>query len=148
VPPVKATDLSNGAKAAIGVTIPVFLLALILGIFLFFRRRNRRDYTIHHELPASAEASNWTRLDMLKNVDLKTGASELDSSMKFEANAEREIQELADGRREHEVFELPGNEGELRIDKKIGLAIRGDERTTKRREVGGPQIPTSKFSAS
>jgi hypothetical protein len=83
---------------------------------------------------------------MLKNVDMKTGASELDSNMKFEANAEREIQELADGR-EHEVFELPGNEGELGMDKKKGLGL-GDERAIKRREVGGPQIPTSKFSAS
>jgi hypothetical protein len=78
---------------------------------------------------------------MLKNVNLKTSASELDSSMKFEANAEREIQELADGRREHEVFELPGSEGELGIDKKKGLGIGGDERTIKRGEVGGPQIP-------
>jgi hypothetical protein len=85
---------------------------------------------------------------MLKNVDVKTGASELDSSMKFEANAEREIQELADGRREQDVFELPGNEGELGMDKKKKLGIGGDERTIKRREVGGPQIPTSKFSAS
>jgi hypothetical protein len=85
---------------------------------------------------------------MLKNVDVKTGASELDSSMKFEANVEREIQELADGSREYEVFELPGNEGELRMDKKKDLGIGGDERTIKRREVGVPQIPTSKFSAS
>jgi len=84
---------------------------------------------------------------MLKNLDVKMGASELDSSMKFEADAEREIQELADVRREHEVFELPGNEGELGMDKK-GLGIGGDDRTIKRRQVGGPQIPTSKFSAS
>jgi hypothetical protein len=63
---------------------------------------------------------------MLKNVDVKTGASELDSSMKFEANAEREIQELADGRREQDVFELPGNEGELGMDKKKKLGIGGD----------------------
>jgi hypothetical protein len=85
---------------------------------------------------------------MLKNMDLKTDASELDSSMKFEANAEREIQELADGRREHEVFELPGNEEELGMDKKKGLGIGGDERTIKRREVGGTQITSSKFFAS
>jgi hypothetical protein len=85
---------------------------------------------------------------MLKNLDVKMGASELDSSMKFEADAEREIQELADVRREHEVFELPGNEGEWGMDKKNGLGIGGDDRTIKRRQVGGPQIPTSKFSAS
>jgi hypothetical protein len=84
---------------------------------------------------------------MLKKPDVKTGASELDSSMKYEAYAEREIQELGD-RREHEVFELPGNEGELGIGRKDELSIRGDEKVIKRREVGGPQIPTSKFSAS
>jgi hypothetical protein len=32
--------LSAGTKAAIGVTIPVFILALILGLFLYMRRRN------------------------------------------------------------------------------------------------------------
>jgi hypothetical protein len=32
--------LSAGTKAAIGVTIPVFILALILGFFLYMRRRN------------------------------------------------------------------------------------------------------------
>jgi hypothetical protein len=85
---------------------------------------------------------------MLKKPDVKTGPSELDSSVKFEAYAEREIQELGDGKREREVFELPGNEVEFGIERKDRLNIRGDERFIKRKEVGGPQIPTSKFSAS
>jgi hypothetical protein len=44
------------------------------------------------------------------------------------------------------VFKLPSSKVELGIDKKKSLGIRGDERTIKIREVGGPQIPTSKFS--
>ena len=33
--------MSSGAKIAIGVTIPVVLIAVVLGIFFFFRRRGK-----------------------------------------------------------------------------------------------------------
>ena len=47
------SGISTGAKAAIGFTIPISLLALVLGI-LFFVRRRARTRNPHHELPASA----------------------------------------------------------------------------------------------
>lgn len=37
----KKSGLSTGAKIAIGVVIPVVLLALLAGLFVFFRRRNK-----------------------------------------------------------------------------------------------------------
>lgn len=39
--------LSTGAKAAIGVCIPVVFLALVFGIFWFFRTRRKRAIDAH-----------------------------------------------------------------------------------------------------
>ena len=82
---------------------------------------------------------------MLKKPEEKCSASELDSSIRFEADANREISELGDGRREHEVYELPGSEVEVG-NRKDSLSFRGGEKAVKRREVGGP--PISRFAAS
>lgn len=99
------SSLSSGAKAAIGVTIPLALIALIAGIFIFFRRRNSRQSHLHNELPTSAESDsgNWTHLGFLK-YGQKQKANELDSARVFEADEGNQIVEMGDGR-DH-LFEM------------------------------------------
>jgi hypothetical protein len=65
--PSASSSLSIGAKAAIGIIIPSAFLALIVGILLFFRRRNSRNQQAHHELSTSPsiDSSNWTQLSSL-----------------------------------------------------------------------------------
>ncbi|KAE8446807.1 hypothetical protein EG329_011584 [Mollisiaceae sp. DMI_Dod_QoI] len=106
IPASSGSSLSSGAKAAIGVTIPLVFIALIAGIFFFFRRRrNSQQPHIHHELPTSAEndSGNWTPMSFLKH-GLKYKASELDSSRIFEADGGHQIVEIGEGR--GAVFEL------------------------------------------
>lgn len=45
--------LSTGTKAAIGVVIPVIFLAIVFGVFWFFRTR-RRNRVAGYELPGSS----------------------------------------------------------------------------------------------
>lgn len=102
------SSLSTGAKAAIGVMIPLAFIALVFGIFLFFRRRNSRSshaHHDHHELPTTAdsESGNWTHLSFLK-YGHKQKPNELDSARVFEADEAHQIVEMGDGR-DH-VFEM------------------------------------------
>jgi hypothetical protein len=47
--PNYSSGLSSGAKIAVGVTIPVVVIAVVLGIFLFFRRRGKRGAKARHD---------------------------------------------------------------------------------------------------
>ncbi|KAE9367925.1 hypothetical protein N431DRAFT_514527 [Stipitochalara longipes BDJ] len=108
------SSLSSGAKAAIGVTIPLVFLALIAGIFFFFRRRNSKNKHLHQELPTSSptDAASWTQLNDMKKQGLKGDASELDSSVVFEAGGGNHLAELGDERRSV-VYEMEGTLVEL-----------------------------------
>lgn len=67
---------------------------------------------MHHELPTSPSigSANWTQLSSLQKQGLKSKASELDSSTRFEADADHRIAELGDGYGDRdEVHELPGS---------------------------------------
>jgi hypothetical protein len=47
--PNYSSSPSSGAKIAIGVTIPVVVIAIVLGIFFFFRRRGKRGAKAPHD---------------------------------------------------------------------------------------------------
>jgi hypothetical protein len=92
---------------------------------------------------------------MWKKQDVKSDAyaSGLDSSTRFKAGGHLPTVELGGGRVEDDVFELPDNEEEIgsagdRDGKKNVSMSGGDKEVIQRREVGGPPIPISKFSAS
>jgi hypothetical protein len=105
------SGLSNGAKAAIGITIPILLIALIAGVFLFFRRRNRNQQE-HIELPTSSpsiDGSNWTQLNEMQKLGVKSKASELDSSVRFEADGGTGHHTAELGTGDDVVFELQGS---------------------------------------
>ena len=62
--PERKSDFRTGAKAAIGVTIPVSILAAALLTSLFFRRRKKRfgeDPTTREYRKPELEASNSKR---------------------------------------------------------------------------------------
>jgi hypothetical protein len=65
--PAAVSSLSTAAKAEIGVVIPLSFLALIAGIFHFFRPHNRRNRQVYHELPTSlsVDFSNWAQMSAL-----------------------------------------------------------------------------------
>jgi hypothetical protein len=84
------SGLSTGAKIAIGVVIPVFVILLLLGLFFFFRRRRRRQV-------AAANEQTWPE-------DAKS--PELDGTMRNELPGDA-------GRRPAELEDLPSPRSEL-----------------------------------
>ncbi|KUJ19085.1 uncharacterized protein LY89DRAFT_773192 [Mollisia scopiformis] len=139
------SSLSSGAKAAIGITIPLAFLALLAGVFIFFRRRNMKTpQHQHHELPTSAESDsgNWTHLSFLKH-GFKHKASELDSSRVFEADEAHQIVEIGDGR--DVVFEMAdtssvggGKDVKIRGDAE-GVEM-GETKEVKKGDVGQDRL--------
>jgi hypothetical protein len=84
------------------------------GIFLFFRRRKSRNQQTHQELPTSSpsiDGSNWTQLNRMQKLGLKSKTSELDSSTRFEAgegNGNGGLAQLGGGERSV-VYEMEGS---------------------------------------
>ncbi len=120
----KSTGLSTGAKAGIGIAIPVVLIAIVAGVFFWFRRRAGRvreeaKYELGNtEVGGKMGTMGWR--DAMGNIGWKSGTGntgwkgemwvkppELDGSgQRFEAGGEG-ISEMGDGLR-RPVYELEG----------------------------------------
>lgn len=67
--------LSTGAKAAIGVTIPVVFIALIVGVFLVFRSSKKRKVTAssHSDLDGNVPLQEGPGISWRAEMDAITG---------------------------------------------------------------------------
>lgn len=120
--------LSAGAKAAIGVAIPIFFIFTVLAIFTFFRRRGRKIHRTHAELADTS--SHWTKIEFFGKRGEKKVGGELDSRARYEADPQSAILEMGPGRRSAEVHEMGDTS---RIQEKYGEE-RG--RTSERKRIG------------
>jgi hypothetical protein len=62
--------LTTGAKTAIGVTIPIVIIAFVVGIFFFMRRRAQRAKSVQQQAfitSATDSQGDWTHLGHTKN---------------------------------------------------------------------------------
>lgn len=100
------SNMPQGAKIGIGVTIPSVLTALILGLFVYFRRRDGQQQfeDAGEELRSHTDDTDWSYLDTSRKQELPS------EGLPAEMDANRETRELESLRIIHEMADtsIPG----------------------------------------
>lgn len=146
--------LSSGAKAAIGVVIPLVLIALVIGIFLFMRRRKQASI-LREAAAGNAHELGDSGLGNGERFEMGGAMAKDDKRAAVEADAGHVIQEMSTGtdkfggdhygpgkdrRQEEVVHEMPADDWVRRTDEGIedgrGSGMSRDQ-LLPRKPVGG-----------